>query len=183
MVSSDPEFKSHSAVELTPGRVDSARHPSEVCKMSASYLVSCVGVVTCPELCPIAKETASAAPTLCTEYGPNGWMVQCQDVASYWMALMMRLRHMQTSDRLVVRSCSWSTNARACNMLSRVLVVRSYWWSLRGRGSLVFMFCSWYARFRDRILLDVLTPALLVVRSCQSCWRSAHYIMLVIHLR
>ena len=22
----------------------------------------------------MAKETAKAAPTLCTEYGPNGWM-------------------------------------------------------------------------------------------------------------
>ena len=36
--------------------------------------VSCVGVATRPGLCPIAKETASTAPTLCTEYGPNGWM-------------------------------------------------------------------------------------------------------------
>ena len=33
-----------------------------------------VGVATRPGLCPIAKETAKAAPTLCTEYGPNGWM-------------------------------------------------------------------------------------------------------------
>ena len=49
-------------------------YPSEVGKMSASLLVSCVGVVTCPGLCPIAKETALAAPTLCTEYGPDGWM-------------------------------------------------------------------------------------------------------------
>ena len=56
--SSDPEFKSHSAVELIPGGVDSARHPSEVGKMSASMLASCVKVVTHPELCPIAKETA-----------------------------------------------------------------------------------------------------------------------------
>ena len=70
----DSEFKSHSAVELIPGGVDSACHPSEVGKMSASMLVYCVGVVTCPGLYPIAKETASAAPTLCTEYGPNGWM-------------------------------------------------------------------------------------------------------------
>ena len=54
----DPEFKSHSAVELIPGGVDSACHPSEVGKMSASLLVSCVGVVTCPGLCPIAQETA-----------------------------------------------------------------------------------------------------------------------------
>ena len=42
--------------------------------MSASLLVSCVGVATRPGLCLIAKETASAAPTLCTESGPNGWM-------------------------------------------------------------------------------------------------------------
>ena len=69
----NPEFKSHSAVELIPGGVDSARHPTEVGKMSASLLVSCVGVETRPGLCPRAKETASAAPTLCTEYGPNGW--------------------------------------------------------------------------------------------------------------
>ena len=31
----DPEFKSHSAVELIPGGVDSACHPSEFGKMSA----------------------------------------------------------------------------------------------------------------------------------------------------
>ena len=54
----DPEFKSHSAVELIPGGVDSACHPSEVSKISASMLVSCVRVVTHPGLCPIAKETA-----------------------------------------------------------------------------------------------------------------------------
>ena len=35
----DPEFKSSSAVELIPGGVDSACHPSEVSKMSASLLV------------------------------------------------------------------------------------------------------------------------------------------------
>ena len=56
--SSDPEFKSHSAVELIPGGVNSACHPSEVGKMSASMLIYCVGVVTHPGLCPIAKETA-----------------------------------------------------------------------------------------------------------------------------
>ena len=72
--SSGPEFKSRSAVELIPGGVNSACHPSEVGKTSASMLVYCVGVVTCPGLCPIAKESASAAPMLCTEYGPNGWM-------------------------------------------------------------------------------------------------------------
>ena len=56
--SSDPEFKSHSAVELIPGGVSSACHPSEVGKISASMLVSCVGVATRPGLCPIAQETA-----------------------------------------------------------------------------------------------------------------------------
>jgi len=71
--SEDPEFKSCSAVELIPGGVDSACHPSDVGKMSASMLVYCVGVATHPGLCPIAKETASAAPTLCPEYGSNGW--------------------------------------------------------------------------------------------------------------
>ena len=69
--SEGPEFKSCSAVELLPGGVDSACHPSEVCKMSATILVYCVGVATRPGLCAIAKETAQAAPTLCTEYGPN----------------------------------------------------------------------------------------------------------------
>ena len=37
--SQDPEFKSPLAVELKPGGVDSACHPSEVGKMSASLLV------------------------------------------------------------------------------------------------------------------------------------------------
>ena len=69
-----PEFKSHLAIELIPGGVDSAHTPSEVGKTCASLLVSCDGVATRPELCPIAKETTQAAPTLCTEYGPNGWM-------------------------------------------------------------------------------------------------------------
>ena len=53
----DTEFKSQLAVELIPGGVDSACHPSELGKTSASMLVSCVGVVSCPGLCPIAKET------------------------------------------------------------------------------------------------------------------------------
>ena len=66
-----PELKSRSAVELIPGGVNSACHPSEVGKMSASMLVYYVGVATSPGLCPIAKETALAAPTLCTEYGQN----------------------------------------------------------------------------------------------------------------
>ena len=52
----DPEFKSRSAVELIPGGVNSAYHPSEVGKMSASMLVYCVGVATRPGLCPRAKE-------------------------------------------------------------------------------------------------------------------------------
>ena len=72
--SQDPEFNSHLDVQLIPGGVDSACHPSEVGKMSASVLVYCVGVATRPGLCPIAKETAEAAPTLCTEYVPHGWM-------------------------------------------------------------------------------------------------------------
>ena len=54
----DHEFKSPLAVELIPGGVDSACHPSEVGKMIASLLVSCVGVATHPGLYPIAKETA-----------------------------------------------------------------------------------------------------------------------------
>ena len=56
--SSGPEFKSYLAVELIPGGVDSACHPSEVSKMSASLLVYCVGVATRPGLCPIANGTA-----------------------------------------------------------------------------------------------------------------------------
>ena len=68
----DPEFKSPLAVELIPGEVDSACHPSKFGKMNASLLVYCVEVVTHPGLCPIAKETAKATPMLCTEYGPKG---------------------------------------------------------------------------------------------------------------
>ena len=56
--SKDPEFKSQLSVELIPGGVDSACHPSKVGKMSTSMLVSCVRVVTHPVLCQIAKETA-----------------------------------------------------------------------------------------------------------------------------
>ena len=67
-----PQFKSRSAVELIPGGVN-ATCP-EVVKMSISLLVSCIGVATHPGLCPIAQETAEAAPTLHTEYGPNGGM-------------------------------------------------------------------------------------------------------------
>ena len=40
--SEDPEFKSHSTIEFKPDVVDSACHPSEVGKISASLLVSCV---------------------------------------------------------------------------------------------------------------------------------------------
>ena len=46
--SEGPEFKSHSAVELIPGGVNSACHPSKVGKMSASMLVYCVRVATRP---------------------------------------------------------------------------------------------------------------------------------------
>ena len=48
--SDDPELKFHLAVELIPGGVDSACHPSEVGKMSASMLVYCVRVATRPGL-------------------------------------------------------------------------------------------------------------------------------------
>ena len=44
----DPEFNSHFLLKFIPGGVDSACHPSEVGKMSANLLVSCVGVATCP---------------------------------------------------------------------------------------------------------------------------------------
>ena len=81
------------AVKLILGGVDSACHPSEVGKISASLLVSCVGVVTCPGLYPIAKETALAAQTLCTEYGPNGWMdeiiTEKQDRSSVEILVLM----------------------------------------------------------------------------------------------
>ena len=56
--SKGPEFKPRSAVELILGGVNLTCHPSEVSKMIASLLVSCVGVATHPELCPTAKETA-----------------------------------------------------------------------------------------------------------------------------
>ena len=70
--SKGPEITSHSAVELILSGVDTACHPSEVGKMSASMLVSYVRVATRPGLCPIAKETALAALMLWTEYGSNG---------------------------------------------------------------------------------------------------------------
>ena len=56
--SKDPELKSHSAVELITDGVDSACHPSDVGRMSASLLVYCGGVATRQRLCPIAKEAA-----------------------------------------------------------------------------------------------------------------------------
>ena len=92
--SQSPNFKSYSAVELRlscqiplmkhrdvrsavgliPGGVHLACQTSDVSRMSASMRVYCVGVATRPGLCSIAKETTEAAPTLCTEYGPNGWI-------------------------------------------------------------------------------------------------------------
>ena len=43
--SEGPEFKSHLAVELIPGNVDSACHPSEVGKMSAKNECQLAGVL------------------------------------------------------------------------------------------------------------------------------------------
>ena len=68
------EFISCLVVELMPGEVDSACHPSEVGKMSPCLLIFCVGVVTHLGVCPIAQVTALAATTLCTEYGSDGYM-------------------------------------------------------------------------------------------------------------
>ena len=78
--SKDPEFKSHSAVELVLGGVDFACHPSEVGKTGTSLLASCVGVATRPGSCAIAKETASAAPTLCKVWSQwmDGVLAICQ---------------------------------------------------------------------------------------------------------
>ena len=76
--SSDPELKSHLAVELIPGGVDSACRPSEVSKMSASFLVSCVGVATRPGLCPIAD-----GGYLCTY--PNGGSLHTYPVGGSWL--------------------------------------------------------------------------------------------------
>ena len=56
--SEDPEFKSHLAVELIPGWIDSVCHTSEVGKMSTSLLVSSVREMTHLGLCLIAKEMA-----------------------------------------------------------------------------------------------------------------------------
>ena len=81
--SENPEFKSHSVVELIPGGVDSACSHSEVGKMSSSMLVYLIGVGTRPGLCPTAKETAEAAPMLCTECSPNAWMDNLQGDVKY----------------------------------------------------------------------------------------------------
>ena len=51
--------------------------------MSTSLLVSCGGVVTHQGLYPIAKETSLAAPMLCTEFGPNGWMDRMADTKTF----------------------------------------------------------------------------------------------------
>ena len=66
--------------------------------MSPTLRVSRVGVATRPGLCPIAKETAWAAPMLCTEYGlpMDGWIVSSTvycclfggDVVFAWVILI-----------------------------------------------------------------------------------------------
>ena len=73
----DPEFKSYLAVELIPGGVDSTCHP--------------VRVATRPGLCPIAKKTALAAPTLCTEYDPDGWLVEW--MVGWWSNPLVPMFH------------------------------------------------------------------------------------------
>jgi len=100
--SHNPSFKSHSDVELIPGGVDSACCPSEVGKMSSSMLVHCIGVGTCPGLCPTAKETAEAALILCTECGPNGWMDNWKgDVkhGTLWNLMWFRRKNIDFVDR------------------------------------------------------------------------------------
>ena len=67
--SQGPEFKSCSAVELIPGGVNSACHPSEVIKMSASMLVYCVGVVTRPGLCPTSNRSGSGSSPKSNHFG------------------------------------------------------------------------------------------------------------------
>ena len=103
--SENPEFKSSSAVELIPGGVDSACHPSEVGKMSASLLVSCVRVAAHPGLCPIAKETASAAPTLCTECGPNGWMGEVDTQVSQTRNSWVKVTYARQDRMLINLAC------------------------------------------------------------------------------
>ena len=116
--SEGPELKSRSAVELIPGGVNSTCHPSEVGKMCASTLVYCVGVATRPGLCPIAKETAEAAPTLCKEYGPNGWMDGWMDG---WKPLV------PLSDT----SLQWWIPSIPCTEIALNLRVRSHLWAIR----------------------------------------------------
>ena len=72
--SEDPEFKSHSAVELIPGGVDSACHPSEVGKMSASLLVYCVGVATCPGLPNSQGDCFGSTNTAQSLIPMDGWI-------------------------------------------------------------------------------------------------------------
>ena len=69
--SSGPEFKFRSAVELIPGGVNSACHPSEVGKMSASMLVYYVGLATRPGLCPIAWGRLFKQHQRSAMFGPN----------------------------------------------------------------------------------------------------------------
>ena len=77
--------------------------------MSASLLVSCVGVATCPGLCPIAKGTTSAAPTLCTEYGwiipnPSRWM-------DYWFSAMKKNKWMKEYQEYMLH-IPWGNGSR-----------------------------------------------------------------------
>jgi len=58
------EFKSQSAVELIPGGVDSACHPSEVGKMSASMLMS-------SPLGPYSVQSVGAAEAVSLAIGHN----------------------------------------------------------------------------------------------------------------
>ena len=68
--SQDPEFKSHLDVELIPGGVDSACHPSEIGKMSASLLMSCHS----GDPSRIVPRRLLGQHLCSAEYGPNGWM-------------------------------------------------------------------------------------------------------------
>ena len=69
------EFKS--SVELISGGFNSACHPSKVGKMSASLLVSCIGVATHPGLCPIAKDCLGSTNALHSVWSRwmDGWIV------------------------------------------------------------------------------------------------------------
>ena len=73
--SQDPEFKSPSAVEFIPGGVDSACHPSEVGKMSASMLVSCVEVATHPGLGPNSLAVLYQRSAQSMVSMDDGWIV------------------------------------------------------------------------------------------------------------